>query len=332
MDGLEYLQTNDNGELSFCKIDNLKVKPEMYPYMGSLISAYVDLTEEEQIQFFKSLLKYVDEIPNPELWKDVFNDRKIDDAKKLMQTELNKEGQRSFKNWATKIYFAIKFNILIRDILFLNSNENVITDKMVETLLYFEDFMDSTDVKRLKAYNITDYIQKNEQIKNCVLNAFNRQHFQIELKKALNTKRYKLPMPDGFDQENLRTLFQELIEFKKRIVSEKGEKEKLTNNNMQFIDTEEIIFLSLFQDGIKDDVKIKWIEKKYYFDYLMRELYDNRKIRIQIVETLQNVFVDGNGNGLNFNPDPNGRDQKPQTTPKQNIITNIVNNCKNNKR
>ena len=103
---------------------------------------------------------------------------------------------------------------------------------------------------------------------------------------------------------------------------------------MQFIDTEtkEIVFLSLFQDGIEDGIKIKWIEKKYYFDYLMRELYDIRQTRKQIEDTLRNVFVNEKGNGLVFLPDPNGRDQTADTTSKQNIIKNIVINCKKNKR
>ena len=213
MDGLEYLQTEGKGKLSFCKIDNLIVKTEKYPFIEKLILEYSDLTKDEQEQFIISLLKYITEIPNPELWKDVFNDRKIGDAKNLMSTELSKEGQRSFKDWATKIYFAIKYNILIRDIIFVNSNK--ITKEMVDNLLSFEGFMYSTDVERLKAYNLTDYIQKNETIKQLVLQIFTSQDFQLELKKALNFKRYRLPMPDGFDYEKIRTLFQELKESKK---------------------------------------------------------------------------------------------------------------------
>lgn len=340
MDGLEYWQTEGKGKLSFCKIDHLIVKTEKYPFIEKLIFEYSDLTKDEQKQFIISLLKYVTEIPNPELWKDVFNDRNIGDAKNLMSTELSKEGQRSFKDWATKIYFAIKYNKLISDIAILNSNkEAVITKKMVDNFYYFFDLKDSTEplnknFQRLKAYTTTEYIQKNATIKQLILQIYTSQDFQLELKKALNFKRYSLPMPDDFDKEKLRILFQELKESKKRIESEKGEEEKSTKNKMQFIDTEtkETVFLSLYQDGIEDGIKIKWIEKKYYFDYLMRELYDIRQTRKQIVDTLRNVFVNEKGNGLVFLPDPNGRDQKADTTSKQNIIKNIVINCKKNKR
>lgn len=324
-----YLQTKGDGALSFCKIDNLIVKPELYPYIDSLIQEYGNLTEEDKIQFLKSLLKYVEEIPNPELWKDVFNNKGIDDAKKLIQTELSKNGQRDFKVWATKIYFAIKYNSLIRDVKSLHSNKVVITIKMVDNLLYFSDFMESINVQHLKEYSEIDYIQKNDKIKLFVLQIFENQDFQLKLKTSLNFKRYQLPMPYDFDFDKLQRLFHELTESKKRIESDQGEKEKQTKKEIQFIDsnTDKNIFLSLFKGGIEEGTKIVWIEKKYYFQYLMRELYDRKTLKNK-TDTIHKIFVDRNGIGLNLQPDPNGRDQKEDTIPKQNIIKNIIRNCK----
>ena len=61
-------------------------------------------------------------------------------------------------------------------------------------------------------------------------------------------------------------------------------------------------------------------------------VFANGRIRKQIVDTLRNVFVNEKGKELSFLPDPNGRDQTADTTSKQNIIKNIVINCKKNKR